>query len=651
MTKKLTISKKLLSVIIGVIMLTSMLCMDVPTVKAQAATDSVDSEFSIVQGTVTAYIGNAVNIKIPDGVTAIQSNVFANKTNIRTVNLNGVTALGEGVFRGCTALNSVTGVGALTTIPANTFKDCMSLSAVAIPSSVTSIGDYAFSGCKTLANVDLPSALKTLSATAFENCTGLQRFTITANSTYTAYDGCLYTNNTTTLSKVPAGKTTISFANTANTIATGAFDSCAYLASVTIPDSVYQIQADAFKNSGVVFMTIPRTTVSIGNQTDHKIMTVSGYTGSAAQTFAATHNISFLAIDAANTVKVTDVTLDKTALAVDVNGTATLTATVAPANATNKAVTWKSSDEKIATVSNTGIVKGIANGNAVITATTMDGSKTATCNVTVGTGGIESITLDKTAMTLRVGGTAQQLSATILPATAASQALTWTSSNTNVATVSSTGLVTPVSVGTAIITVASPDKSKTATCSVTVSNEKATGITICAKDVSVNRGGSIILSATLKPSTAQENITWTSDNPKITKIIAKGDTVVIEGVSEGETYVYAKCESGYSASCLVRVESPYRALIAKVEGTTGQVKKAVMSGRTLKVTVKKVSISGVKIKYQIRYKEKVASTWKSITTSKTTKNIKGLVKGATYDVQVRPYATIDGKIYCGKWSE
>ena len=85
------------------------------------------------------------------------------------------------------------------------------------------------------------------------------------------------------------------------------------------------------------------------------------------------------------TIPVTGVTLDKTTASIPINGTVKLTATVAPSNATNKKVTWSSSDTKVATVDGNGNVTGKAKGTATITVTTEDGSKTAKCTVNVGT--------------------------------------------------------------------------------------------------------------------------------------------------------------------------------------------------------------------------------------------------------------------------
>ena len=141
-----------------------------------------------------------------------------------------------------------------------------------------------------------------------------------------------------------------------------------------------------------------------------------------------------------------------------------LVVTVNPANADYATVTWSSSDKTVATVKN-GLVTAIAEGTAVITASA--GGKSASCTVTVPhvTVPVESISLNKTEITLTAGGS-EILVATITPSDATDAAITWTSSNNNVATVSSSGKVVAKAEGTAVITAEAGGK--TATCTVTV---------------------------------------------------------------------------------------------------------------------------------------------------------------------------------------
>ena len=176
-------------------------------------------------------------------------------------------------------------------------------------------------------------------------------------------------------------------------------------------------------------------------------------------------------------VSVTGVSLDRPSAELEVGGTLTLKATIEPANATNSNVSWSSSDVKVATVEN-GTVTAVAAGTAVITVTTADGGKEASCTITVkekaseGNVSVTGVSLDKTSAELKVGGTLT-LTATVAPTNATNQNVSWNSSAENVATVAN-GTVTAVAVGTAVITVKTEDGEKEATCTITV-KEKASG--------------------------------------------------------------------------------------------------------------------------------------------------------------------------------
>ena len=170
-------------------------------------------------------------------------------------------------------------------------------------------------------------------------------------------------------------------------------------------------------------------------------------------------------------IPVTGVTLNKTALSLVTGTSESLVATISPSNATNKDVEWTSSNTNVATVDTTGKVTGVSAGSATITVKTKDGSKVATCNVTVKNPviSVTGVTLNKTALNL-VTGASESLIATISPSNATNKNVEWTSSNTNVATVDTTGKVIGVSSGSATITVKTKDGAKVATCNVTVKN-------------------------------------------------------------------------------------------------------------------------------------------------------------------------------------
>lgn len=172
-------------------------------------------------------------------------------------------------------------------------------------------------------------------------------------------------------------------------------------------------------------------------------------------------------------VAVTEITLSETEKTIDEGETFTLTATVNPADATNPAITWASTDEAVATVDENGLVTAVAEGEANITATSVaDPTKSASCKVVVKKPfvAVEGITLSETTAKLEIGSTLT-LTATVSPENATEPTVTWTSDNTKVATVEA-GVVTAVGVGEAVITAKAGEM--TAECKVTV--EIVTGL-------------------------------------------------------------------------------------------------------------------------------------------------------------------------------
>ena len=173
-----------------------------------------------------------------------------------------------------------------------------------------------------------------------------------------------------------------------------------------------------------------------------------------------------------NVVEPTGVSLSKTSVTVREAESTTITATVTPSDATNKVVSWSSSNDSVATVSG-GKITGVSTGTATITAKTYNG-KSATCTVTVQTNPDivkpSGITVSPTSLTITAGETGD-LTATVLPSNATNKTVTWTSSDTSVATVNSSGVVTAVAQGTATIT-ASTFNGKTATAEITVEGKQ-----------------------------------------------------------------------------------------------------------------------------------------------------------------------------------
>jgi hypothetical protein len=186
--------------------------------------------------------------------------------------------------------------------------------------------------------------------------------------------------------------------------------------------------------------------------------------------------------DKTATIHVTGLSLNTSGFSLVPEGTATLIPSVSPANASNKSVTWTSSDTSVVTVDSSGVIKALADGTANITVTSADGKLTIICIIIVimpgpGDVPVTGVSLNANSLSLMVGGTAA-LAASVEPGNATNKGVTWSSSNTAVATVDSSGVVTAIAGGHANITVTTNDGGKTATCAVTVESLPAANASI-----------------------------------------------------------------------------------------------------------------------------------------------------------------------------
>ncbi len=256
-----------------------------------------------------------------------------------------------------------------------------------------------------------------------------------------------------------------------------------------------------------------------------------------------------------NPISVTSVSLDQTSLTMTVGDSQSLTATVSPSNATDKSVSWSSNKTTVATVSSTGEVTAKTAGSAIITVTTTDGGKKATCSITVNekTVSVTGVSLDKTSLSM-IEGDSFALTATVLPSNATNKSVAWSSSNTSIATVSSSGLVTAKSVGTATITVKTEDGEKTATCSVTVKAKtiSVTGVILNKSTLTLTEGESQSLIATVTPSNASnKEVSWSTSNPFVATVSSSG---IVTAKATGTTTITVKTSDGAkTATCKVTV--------------------------------------------------------------------------------------------------
>lgn len=358
----------------------------------------------------------------------------------------------------------------------------------------------------------------------------------------------------------------------------------------------------------------------------------------------------------------TSLTLDKTSLNLTKGQSEKITATYAPSNTTDStAITYRSSNSAVATVSNDGTITAVASGSATITATM--GSLTASCQVTV-TVPMTKITLNTTALSLIKGKTAQ-LQVTCTPVdTTDSKAVTYTSSNQAIATVSSTGVITGIAVGSATIT--AKVGAYTATCVVTVPH------TYGAEQV--------IKAATLTSDGSMGKICTSSGDILTTAIIPKISTVTFNKTSytytgklqqptvtikdrTGATIASSNYTVRYSAKSIAT--GSYTATITfkgKYSGTTSTTYTIAPAKTTAKLsaaTKSSVKVSFTKVTgatgYVVEYSTSAKFTSvKSVTTTSTSVTLKNLTKNQKYYVRVKSYktTTVSGKstkIY-SEWS-
>ena len=225
----------------------------------------------------------------------------------------------------------------------------------------------------------------------------------------------------------------------------------------------------------------------------------------------------------AKTVSVTEVTLDRAELTLTEGETETLTATVKPDNADNKKVTWSSDKTEIATVDGAGKVTAVKPGEAVVTVTTEDGGKTATCKVTVKAKVVPVTGVDVKPWSVTIGANGTtKLTCTVAPSNATNRNVRWESDNPSVATVDSDGNVRAVSAGVAKVSAVTEDGGFRSGCTVTVKEfssgfevgglfyKTAKGYSMDFVEVTGNPGGGKYSGDVVVPGTVEyDGITYT----------------------------------------------------------------------------------------------------------------------------------------------
>lgn len=259
-------------------------------------------------------------------------------------------------------------------------------------------------------------------------------------------------------------------------------------------------------------------------------------------------------------VAVTEVKLDKSATTLVEGDTEELMATVMPENATDKGIEWKSSDESVATVSQTGLVTALKEGSSAITVITNDGGFKATCDVTVNKKviAVTGVKLSAASMTLREGDKGT-LTATVEPANATNKNVEWWTSDLDVVSVTSTsggsnGYVEARGAGKATVTVKTEDGEFSASCEITVEKKEVpvTGIALDQSSLLLPVGNTYALKAHVQPSNAtDQDIKWGSSNGGVATVDQTGK---VTAVAAGTVDILATL-AGKFARCTVQVDN------------------------------------------------------------------------------------------------
>ena len=566
------------------------------------------------------------SVTIPSTVEKIYANAFLDCTSLKSVSIpDGVRLIDSSSFKNCKAMSSLSIGIKVQTIGASAFYGCAKLTSVTIPDSVESLGTEAFRNCTGLKTLKIGGGVTSMGYTnttgygTFQGCTALETVTIASGTKVigcSAFKGC----TAMTYIYVPESLTTIGSVNknsdslvnndvfnnhSSSLVMYGINNSFAhkFANANNIPfnssgPTVYPTGISLNKSSLTLNIGESQTltaTVSPSNATDKSVTwstgnssvatvstggTVKGVSAGQTTITAKTSNGKTATCTVYVNKPATGFSLNKPSTTLKVGQTEKLVATITPSDASVKTISWSSSDKSVATVDGDGNVKAFTPGTTKITASLFNSNLSASCIVTVikNSNDPTGITLDITNISGKIGDV-QLINATVSPSNADDKTVTWTSSNSEIAYVTSYGVVTLKSAGTATVT-AKTVNGLTATCIVVVKSSeiKPTGITLSTNSVTLEKGKSTTILATVSPDNATDKtVTWSTNNSSVA-VVSGGK---ITAIGEGTTTITAKTVNGYSATCSVKV-SPDKILPTGITLNTDSVSISV--GETTRIS-------------------------------------------------------------------
>ena len=538
------------------------------------------------------------SIEIPNSVTSIGGYAFSSCYSLINITIpEGVTGIGKSAFILCDSLINITIPSSVTSIGDTAFCSCNGLTKVLCLGNAPSLGDDVFKNTGSDLKIYAKNGLTGYDTNGWEKYSdkiiryneGLKESNVTFTSASQKAKIELADDNFKEIASIKSyenyNKNVISIDSDGNitTLKNGTtnievkvqyFDGTEIIlnekVTVDIKPQVVGLDKTSYtfndtKNMQLKATILPNqaSNTKLNWTSDNKsVATVDG-NGVVTPVKNGTCNITATTADGTNIkgncnitvdIKPQVVGLDKTSYTFNDTKNMQLKATILPNQASNTKLNWTSDNKSVATVDGNGVVTPVKNGECNITATTADGTNIkGNCNIIVDFK-VTSISFSTTSYTITSVNQTPSFRATISPSNAANKSVKWTSSNTKVATVSSSGVIKPVKSGTCKIIATTTDGTNlSASIDITV-NIKATKITLHKTKIELTTGKETEkITPSIEPSIANKNVKYTSSDESVATVSSDG---VVTAVGSGTCRITVAPTDGskVTASCDVTVD-------------------------------------------------------------------------------------------------